>query len=99
VSIPRPRRRVPLQELFTQSDKHAHALREWLQNTLYSSLSEMSELSRPRRKHSAYPKLVALQNGLENLHNTATELRQNGASMLEWLHQIDENVQRQKGPI
>jgi hypothetical protein len=88
-----------LQELLTQTDKHTHALSEWLRNTLPSSLSEMSDLSRPHRKHSAYPTLVALQNGLQNLGNTATELQQNGAAMLEWLRQIDENVQRQKGPI
>jgi hypothetical protein len=85
-----------LQDLLTQTARHSHALHEWLHDDVVPALAELHELSRSRRRHSAYPKVLAVHNALEGLSVSADELRNNGEALLEWLGAIVENVQRRQ---
>jgi hypothetical protein len=96
MAIEKPRRRMTLQELLVQLEKHAHAFEDFMKVSVYPQLGDLREMSRPRRKHSQYPTAVAMQNALEGLRSLSEELEKTTDAMMEWFAQVDEHVQRAK---
>jgi len=68
-------RRMPLRQLLTHSEKYSRDLIEFLRATLIPQLTELRELSRPVRRRSSYPSMIAMQNALRKLHKAAEETK------------------------
>jgi hypothetical protein len=69
-------RRMPLRQLLTHSEKYSRDLIEFLRATLIPQLTEFRELSRPVRRRSSYPSMIAMQNALRKVQKAAEETKQ-----------------------
>ncbi|MGF1581851.1 MAG: hypothetical protein ACFCD0_21185 [Gemmataceae bacterium] len=76
-------RRMPLRQLLGHTEKCARELHDLVYFTLLTELSDFRDLSRPVRRRSQYPTLVALQNGLR-------KLRENHLKAEEFFDQLEE---------
>jgi hypothetical protein len=81
-------RRMPLRDLLTHTEKYTRDLIEHLRGSLVPQLTEVRELSRPVRRRSSYPTMVAVQNSLRKMQQATEETRQ----MVEYLQQRLEEV-------
>lgn len=92
----RPTRRMTLRQLMTHSEKCSRDLIEHFQATLLPRVNDFRDLSRPVRRKSNYPTMVALLNALNKLQQAGEEVR----TMTEYLHQqlqdIREHAQRER---
>jgi hypothetical protein len=89
-------RRLPLRDLLTHAEKASRDLGEQLRATLWPRLSEFRDLSRPVRRHSHYPTLVAVQNGLQKLQEAAEETNNLGEQLCDQLEDIRERARRER---
>ena len=89
-------RRLPLRDLMTDAEKRARDLIEQLSNTLLARASDLRDLSRPIRRKSHYPTLLALQNSLQKYLEANGEIE----GMLEYLDrqltEIREHARRER---
>ena len=92
--LDRPKRRMTLQELLVHVEKYSHDFDEYMRMNVHPCLADLREVSRPKRKHSNYPTVVALQNSVDNLRTTSEEVRRMTEAMMEWFAQLDDHVQR-----
>ena len=81
-------RRMPLRELLTHTEKYTRDVMEHLRGELIPHLTEVRELSRPVRRRSSYPTMVAVQNSLRKMQRATEEIRQ----MVDYLQQRLEEV-------
>jgi hypothetical protein len=89
-------RRMTLRQLVTHTEKCSRDLVEHLQTTLLAQVSDFRDLSRPVRRRSHYPTLVALQNALKKVA-AAREQAQNLTNYLcEQMNAIREHAQRER---
>jgi hypothetical protein len=65
MAIEKPARRMTLRQLVSHTEKCSRELIDHLQRTLLSQVSDFRELSRPVRRRSHYPTLVAVHNALK----------------------------------
>jgi hypothetical protein len=80
-------RRLPLRELLTDAEKRARDLIEHFTVTWVARAADLRDLSRPVRKRSHYPTLLALQNALQKVVQTNEETRH----LIEYLsHELQE---------
>jgi hypothetical protein len=92
--LEKPKRRMALQELLVHVEKYSHDFEEYMRVNVQPLLGDLREMSRPKRKQSNYPTVVAVQNLVDNLRATADEVRRMTEVMREWFAQLDEHVQR-----
>ncbi|HYV36803.1 MAG TPA: hypothetical protein VE988_13935 [Gemmataceae bacterium] len=84
-------RRMTLRQLITHAEKSSRNVIEQLHSTLLAQISDFRDLSRPVRRRSHYPTMVALHHGLQNLLAANQELK----NMTDDLHvQLDEIRER-----
>jgi hypothetical protein len=91
-----PGRRMTLRELMTHSEKCSRDLTEHYRGTLLVRLSEFRDLSRPIRRRSHYPTLLAIQNALKKLEETNAEAQKMGEYLYEQLAEIREHARREQ---
>jgi hypothetical protein len=60
-------RRMTLRQLLTHIEKTGRNVIDHLQSAMLAEISDLRELSRPVRRRSHYPTLVALQNALRKV--------------------------------
>jgi hypothetical protein len=60
-------RRLPLRDLLTDAEKRSRVVADHLGNTWVTRIADLRDLSRPLRRKSHYPTLLALQNALERV--------------------------------
>jgi hypothetical protein len=94
--IERPQRRMTLRQLLTHSEKVARDLIEHMNTVLLPREQDFRDLSRPVRRRSHYPTLVALHNSLQKLHESGGEAQQAGDYLLELLQEIREHARRER---
>jgi hypothetical protein len=87
MALDKTNRRLPLRDLMTDAEKRTRDLIEKIGTTWLSRVSDLRELSRPVRKRSPYPTLVALQNAIEKVLEIHAEV----GELLEYLtHELDD---------
>src|SRR5262249_9545318 len=96
MAFERPARRMTLRQLMTHSEKCTRDLIEHLQATLLPRVSDFRDLSRPVRRRSHYPTMVALMNALTKLQQAVEETRQQSGYLLEQLQEIRQHAQRER---
>src|SRR5262249_7047914 len=84
--IEKPTRRMTLRQQLTHAEKCSRDLIEHFQATILPYLTDLRELSRPIRRRSHYPAMVALVNSLKRA-------QQAGADTLEMLNYLHEQLQ------
>lgn len=89
-------RRLTLRELLVHCEKYAQGLSKHYQNAVWTSVSELRELSRPVRKNTSYPSLLAYRNALENVKKEAAEFADMQAYLEQKLEEVLEHAQRER---
>lgn len=89
-------RRLTLRQLLTHSEKCVRDLLEHFQATLLPRVSDFRELSRPVRRRSHYPTLIAVQNSLKNMQQTGHQTIDLLEHLQEQLHEIREHARRER---
>lgn len=96
MSDDKPLRRMTLRQLLTHSEKCSRDLIEHLTASLLPRISEFRDLSRPVRRRSHYPTLLAVQNALKKLHHVAEESQAVAEYLDEHLQAIREHASRER---
>src|SRR5262245_28840779 len=89
-------RRLPLRDLMTDAEKHARDLADQLHNNLLARATDLRDLSRPIRRKSHYPTLVALQNSLQKYLESTTEIHGIIEYLDRQLAEIREHARRER---
>lgn len=96
MSTDKPLRRLPLRQLLASSDKASRELHELVQTHFTHRVTDCRDLSRPVRRRSHYPSMVALQNGLRRLHEAHEQVQVMLSSLAEHLDAIRDHAHREQ---
>lgn len=96
MSYEKTNRRMPLRQLLTHSEKCARDLMEHLKVTLSTRLTEYRDLTRPTRRRSAFPTMLAMKNGLKKLNEAADEVLKVADYLEERLEEIREHARAER---
>jgi hypothetical protein len=66
-------RRLPLRDLMADAEKRARDVAEHIGSTWVVRVTDLRDLSRPLRRKSHYPTLLALQNALQRVIQLTAE--------------------------
>ncbi len=94
--IERPQRRMTLRQLLTHSEKVVRDLIDHLNTVMLPRQQDFRDLSRPVRRRSHYPTLLALHNSLQKLHESGGEVQQTAEYLLELLQEIRDHAKRER---
>jgi len=94
--IERAGRRMTLRQLMTHAEKLSRDLIQQGRATLSMRLSEFRDLSRPVRRRSGYPTLLAVQNALNHLQEAHDETKHFAEQLHEELLDIRERAKREQ---
>jgi hypothetical protein len=75
-------RRMTLRQQLTHAEKCSRDLIEHFQTTILPYLTDLRDLSRPVRRRSHYPAMVALINSLKRVQQAGTD----SLDMLDYFH-------------
>jgi hypothetical protein len=89
-------RRLPLRQLLSNSDKTNRELAELVHTHLMPRIVDFRDLSRPIRRKSHYPTIVAFMNGLRRLAEAHDQMQAMLAVLQEHLDAIRDHAQREK---
>ena len=92
----RPVRRMTLRQLLTHSEKCNRDLIEMLQSGFMNRVADFRDLSRPVRRRSHYPTLLAVNNALRKLQEVGDQTRALGDLLNEHLEAIREHANRER---
>jgi C4-dicarboxylate-specific signal transduction histidine kinase len=92
----KPVRRMTLRQLLTHAEKCCRDLIEHVQTNVLTRVADFRDLSRPVRRRSHYPALVALQNALKKLLEVHEEAQALGEYLGEHLEAIREHASRER---
>jgi hypothetical protein len=94
--VERAARRMTLRQLLIHSEKCSRDLIEQLSGTLMPRVSDFRDLSRPVRRKSHFPTLIALLNSLSKLEQANTEIQVLVDYLYEHLEEIREHARRER---
>ena len=89
-------RRLPLRELMTEAEKRSRDVADSLNTGLIVKINDLRELSRPVRKKSHYPTLLALHNCLLKVVELTAEAEEVLAHLEHQLTEIRDHAQRER---
>lgn len=94
--VERPARRMTLRQLLTHAEKCARDLLEHMQAAVLSQVSDFRDLSRPVRRRSHYPTMLALGNALKKLLAAGEEAEVLANYLQEQMQEIREHSRRER---
>jgi hypothetical protein len=94
--IERPARRMTLRQLLIHAEKCSRDLFEQINGTLMPRIGDFRDLTRPVRRKSHYPTLIALMNSLNKLEQASTEIQNLVEYLSEQLEEIHEHARRER---
>jgi hypothetical protein len=89
-------RRLPLRDLLTDAEKRSRDLAEHLSNTWLPRVTDLRDLSRPLRRKSHYPTLLALQNALQRVIQLTGESSELIDYLEQQLNEIRDHARRER---
>ena len=96
MAIERPTRRMTLRQQLTHAEKCSRDLIEHFIGTVLPNVSDIRDLSRPVRRRSHYPTLVAIHNALWRVQQTGQETLSDLEYLQEQLQEIREHARRER---
>jgi hypothetical protein len=94
--VEKPARRMTLRQLLIHSEKCSRDLIEQINATLMSRIADFRDLSRPVRRKSHYPTLIAVMNSLAKLEQANTEIQNLVEYLGDQLEEIREHARRER---
>jgi hypothetical protein len=94
--IEKPTRRLTLRQQLTHVEKGSRDLIEHLQATLLANIVDIRDLTRPIRRKSHYPTLLAIANSLKAVRQAGTEAIETATYLAEQLQEIREHARRER---
>lgn len=92
----KPVNRMTLRQLMTHAEKCSRDLIEHSQVTLLSRISEFRDLSRPIRRRSHYPTMMAMHNALRKLAEASQETQELADYLFDHLQAIRDHANRER---
>ncbi len=92
----KPYRRLPLRDLLTDAEKRSRDTAEKVQTGLLTRISDLRDLSRPVRRKSHYPTLLALQNSLQKVVEVTAEMGELIDYLERQLTEIRDHARRER---
>jgi hypothetical protein len=92
----KPARRLTLRQLLTQAEKCSRDLIEHFRTTYLSQVSDFRDLSRPVRRRSHYPKMLAMQNALKKLIAAQQEAQEIAEQLHEQMDVIRDHASKER---
>jgi len=92
----KPVRRMTLRQLLTHAEKCCRDLLDLGQSNMLPRVTEFRDLSRPVRRRSSYPALLAVQNALKKLVETFKENHDMADYLMEHLDAIRDHALRER---
>lgn len=92
----KPIRRMTLRQLLTHSEKCARDLMDLVHTNFLGRVSDFRDLSRPVRRRSHYPTMLAMHNALRKLTESAEQLQILSDFLNEHLDAIRDHANREK---
>ena len=89
-------RRLPLRDLLTDAEKRARDLAEHFHVTWLARAVDLHDLSRPLRRRSHYPTLLALLNALQKVLQTSDETEVLVEHLNRELEEIRDHARRER---
>jgi hypothetical protein len=89
-------RRLPLRQLLASSDRTTRELAELVHTHLLPRVADFRELTRPVRRKSHYPTVVAFLNGMRRMMEANDRLQMLVTTLQEHLDAIRDHAQREK---
>lgn len=89
-------RRLPLRQLLASSDKATRELAELVHTHMLPRVVDFRDLTRPLRRKSHYPTVVAFMNGLRRMAEANDQLQAMIGILQEHLEAIREHAHREK---
>jgi hypothetical protein len=89
-------RRLPLRQLLASSDRTTRDLAELVHTHLLPRVIDFRDLTRPVRRKSHYPTMVAFQNGMRRMMEANDRLQVLVGLLQEHLDAIRDHAQREK---
>jgi hypothetical protein len=89
-------RRLPLRDLMTDAEKRCRAVTDSIHNTLLRGATDLRDLSRPLRRKSHYPTLLALQNALQQVVHMTAETNEAIEYLERQLTEIRDHARRER---
>jgi hypothetical protein len=94
--IERPARRMTLRQLLTHAEKCTRDLVEHFQTSMLTRMSDFRDLSRPVRRRSHYPTMMAVLNALKKLQESGAEISSMTDYLEEQMQEIREHAKREQ---
>jgi hypothetical protein len=89
-------RRLPLRDMMTDAEKRSRSVAEHISSTWINGVTDLRDLSRPLRRKSHYPTLLALQNALQKVVQTTTEMADLIDYLERQLNEIRDHARRER---
>lgn len=89
-------RRLPLRQLMTDSEKRARDLSEYYGGAWLTGVTDLRDLSRPVRRKSNYPTLMALQNALQKMVRLTNDSEELLETLEQQLSDIRDHARRER---
>jgi hypothetical protein len=94
--VERPARRMTLRQLLIHAEKCSRDLFEQINATLMPRVADFRDLTRPVRRKSHYPALIALMNSLSKLEQANTEIQNLVEYLSDQLEEIHDHARRER---
>src|SRR5277367_5241066 len=92
----KPASRMTLRELIVHAEKSSRASIDHLQSNVLTQLSDFRDLSRPVRRRSHYPTMLAMQNALKNLLEAASKMQTMADDLQHLLERIRDSALKER---
>ncbi len=89
-------RRLPLRQVLASSERTTRELGELVHTHVMPRIADLRDLSRPVRRKSQFPTMVAFQNGLRRMMEANDRLQATLTVLQEHLEAIRDHAQREK---
>lgn len=89
-------RKLPLRDLITDAEKRCRDIAEHYGHTWMSGATDLRDLSRPVRRKSHYPTLLALQNSLQKMVRLTNESEELLEYLERQLTEIRDHARRER---
>ena len=94
--IERPQRRMTLRQLLTHAEKSVRDLIEYVHTEYLVKVADFRDLSRPVRRRSHYPTMLAVHNSLRKLLDTGKRSQDMTESLVEQFEAIRDHANRER---
>jgi hypothetical protein len=94
--VEKPARRMTLRQLLIHAEKCSRDLFEQINATLVARIADFRDLSRPVRRKSHFPTMIALVNSLNKLEQAHTEIQTLVEYLSDQLEEIREHARRER---